>query len=201
MVSGRSSSTRGIPHPPTHLPVAREPQKLALGSWPQSLDLGRRPSPNPPTAGRQAAEVCPWSLAAAPRPQSSSIPHPTHCRPPSCRSCRLSLAAAPRPGSSYIPQPTYCQPLRRSSLPLVPGRRASTRVFVHLPNHALASSGPAQERKEETAYHLEYRGPGPDCPPELWSPTSAHRPAPCGPRKRPQPLTVVRQPPTNGPAS
>ena len=170
MVSGRSALTRVICHLPTHLLLALEPQKFALAPWPLRLDHGRRPSPNPANAGRRAGEICPWSLAAAPR-------------------SRLS----------YIPQPTYCWPLRRRSLPLVPGRRASTRVFVHLPADPLASSGPAQKPKEEAAYRFEYRGPRPDCRPELWSRTDAHRPAPCGPRKRPQPLTVVRQPPKDGP--
>ena len=108
MVSGRSAWTSGIPRPPTHLLLALEPQKLALSAWPQRLNHGCYPSPNPPTAGRRAARVCPWSLAAAPRPRSSSIPHPTHCRPPS----------------------------RRSS-PLVAGRRASTSVVVHPPPNPL----------------------------------------------------------------
>ena len=40
LVSGRSASTRGIPHPPTHLLLALEPQKLALGPWPQRRDHG-----------------------------------------------------------------------------------------------------------------------------------------------------------------
>ena len=108
MVSGCSASTRGIPHPPTHLLLGLKPQKLALGPWPQRLDRGCHPSPNPPTAGRRAAEVSPWYLAAAPRPRSSSIPHPTHFKPSS-----------------------------RSILPAVVGRRASTRVLIHPPTHLL----------------------------------------------------------------
>ena len=115
MVYGRSASTRGIPRCPNHLLLALGPQKLALGPWPQHLDHGCYPSPNPPTAGRRAARVRPWSLAAMPRPRSSSIPHPTHCRPPS----------------------------RRSS-PLVLGRRASTLVVVHPPPHPLQAAEPQE---------------------------------------------------------
>ena len=172
MVSGRSASNRVIFRHPTHLLLAVEPHEFALGPRRPRLDQGCRTSPNPPTAGRRAAEVCLWFLAAVPQQGVSCIPQPTHCRPPS-----------------------------RMSSPLVPGRSAWTQVVAHLPPHPLASSGPAQEPKDEAAYHFKCRDRGPDSPPELWSPTSAHGLAPCGPRKKPQPLTVVRPLAADGRAS
>ena len=230
LVPGHSAATTAISRPPTHTLQATEPQELAIGPWPPRLDLGRGPYPTTTTAGRRAAGVRPWSLAAAPRPRSSSIPHHNHCRPPSRRSSPLVLGrrastsvvvhTPPQPMQAAEPQEFALGPwpprldlghrpsLTPPQLLLAPEAQKSAlgprplRLDQGLRSyHAVASSGPAQEPKEEAAYHFEYRGPRPDCPPELWSPTSAHRTAPCGPHKRPQPLTVLRQPPTNGPAS
>ena len=138
--------------------LATEPQELALGPRPQRPDEGFCSSPNPPTAGRRAAGGGPWSPATP-----------------------------PLPGSLFISQPTHCGPPSRSSWALVPGRLEQCRRSSLNPPTCIKWARSAQEPKEQADYHFEYRGPGPDCPPELWSPTSAHRPGPCGARKKPQP--------------
>ena len=76
-VPGHSAPTRVVVPLHTHPLRAAEPQEFALGPRPQCPDHGRRSSPYPPTAGRRAAVVCPWSLAIAPRPGSSFHPQPT----------------------------------------------------------------------------------------------------------------------------
>ena len=88
-------------------------QVFALGPRPQRPDQGRHSSPNPPTAGLQAAGVGPWSPATA-----------------------------PRLGSSFVSEPTYYRPPSRRSWPWVPGPSAPTKVVVRLPTHPLRAAEP-----------------------------------------------------------
>ena len=118
---GHNAPIRVVVHLPTHLLRAAQLQELTLSPRPQRHDQGRRAHPNPSTAGHGAAEACPWSPAATPRPgqhaQHQTQRHCTRQRPrASARQKRRPFARQrPRPSAGQRPSPSARQRPRPSA--------------------------------------------------------------------------------------